>query len=66
MKNKADAMYSGRTDMKNGRGANYYAFEWGDALFVVLDPFWQSIEKMRGSGGGGGGGGDKSKKSRAK
>ena len=60
--NKADAMYSGRTDMKNGRGANYYAFEWGDALFVVLDPFWQSIEKMRGSGGGGGGGGDKSKK----
>jgi hypothetical protein len=21
---------------------NYYAWEWGDALFVVLDPFWAS------------------------
>ena len=51
--NKSGAMYSGRTDMQHGRGANYYAFQWGDALFVVLDPFWQSTEKMHGGGGGG-------------
>jgi predicted phosphodiesterase len=23
---------------------NYYAWEWGDALFVVLDPFWHTRE----------------------
>lgn len=23
-----------------GRRENYYAWEWGDALFVVLDPYW--------------------------
>lgn len=23
-----------------GQRRSYYAFEWGDALFVVLDPFW--------------------------
>ncbi len=22
---------------------NYYAWEWGDALFVVLDPFWNTM-----------------------
>jgi len=22
---------------------DYYAWEWGDALFVVLDPFWNSV-----------------------
>jgi hypothetical protein len=46
--------YSGRTDFKDGRGADYYAFEWGDALIVVLDPF--SFTTQRGRGGGGGGG----------
>jgi hypothetical protein len=25
----------------------YYAFEWGDALFVVLDPFWYTRTKPR-------------------
>jgi len=25
-----------------GRLENYYAWTWGDALFVVLDPFWYS------------------------
>jgi hypothetical protein len=30
---------------------NYYAWEWGDALFVVLDPFRYSI-RQRGSGDG--------------
>ena len=46
--------YTGRTDFKDGRGADYYAFEWGDALIVVLDPF--SFTTQRGRGGGGGGG----------
>jgi 3',5'-cyclic AMP phosphodiesterase CpdA len=43
--------------MKEGRGANYYAFEWGDALVVVLDPFDFTTERTRGGRGGGGGGG---------
>lgn len=25
--------------------ANYFGFEWGDALFVVLDPYWFTTEK---------------------
>ncbi|MEY2713792.1 MAG: hypothetical protein RIT24_135 [Planctomycetota bacterium] len=50
-------MYTGSTAMKDARGANYYAFEWGDALFVVLDPFWPTTERSRGGGGGGGAGG---------
>lgn len=25
-----------------GRLRDYYAFEWGDALFVTLDPYWHS------------------------
>jgi hypothetical protein len=25
-----------------GRPENYYAWEWGNALFVVLDPFWNT------------------------
>jgi hypothetical protein len=28
-----------------GLRENYYAFEWGDALFVVLDPYWYSLKK---------------------
>ena len=49
-------MYTGSTAMKDGRGANYYAFEWGDALVVVLDPFWSTTERNRGGGGGARGG----------
>ena len=26
---------------------DYYAFEWGDALFVVLDPFWFDASRSR-------------------
>jgi hypothetical protein len=26
---------------------NYYAWEWGDALFVILDPFMESSGKGR-------------------
>ena len=32
-----------------GRLQNYYAFEWGDALFIALDQFWFST-KPRGGG----------------
>jgi hypothetical protein len=33
--------YIGNTEMENGIGypENYYAWEWGNALFIVLDPF---------------------------
>ncbi|MBS0197112.1 MAG: fibronectin type III domain-containing protein [Planctomycetes bacterium] len=61
---EARGMYSGRTSRSNGpdaTGANYYAFEWGDALIAVLDPFSSTRSRMRGVGGvggvGGGGGG---------
>lgn len=27
---------------------DYYAWEWGDALFVVLDPYWSSLPTRRG------------------
>jgi hypothetical protein len=45
------AMYSGATGMKDGAGANYYSFAWGDALVIVLDPFWSTTERIRGGGG---------------
>ncbi len=40
-----DGFYTGNTrieDFVDGDGLpeNYYAWEWGDALFVVLDPYW--------------------------
>lgn len=44
--------YTGSTAMKNGIGSNYYAFEWGDALFIVLDPYWSTTDRIRGGGGG--------------
>lgn len=53
--------YTGSTAMKNGVGSNYYAFEWGDAMFIVLDPYWSTTERIRGGGGGnrGAGGGER-------
>ncbi|MEY4485023.1 MAG: hypothetical protein RL693_2475 [Verrucomicrobiota bacterium] len=40
-------IYSGNaTPFENaGLLQNYYAWEWGDALFLVLDPFWASTGK---------------------
>ena len=35
-----NTFYSGDTS-SNGRSA-WYAWQWGDALFIVLDPFWNS------------------------
>ena len=48
-----DSFYSGDTDTSGGavnvsgdhlRG-DYYAFEWGDALFVAIEPFWYTMKK---------------------
>jgi hypothetical protein len=37
-----DGFYTGDTTVQPfiGPRDSYYAFEWGDALFVVLDPYW--------------------------
>jgi hypothetical protein len=37
-----DDFYSGNRDFTEccGLREDYYAWEWGDALFVILDPFW--------------------------
>lgn len=53
------AFYTGSTAIKGGVGSNYYAFEWGDAIFIVLDPYWSTTERIRGGGGGGGQGGQR-------
>ena len=40
-------IYSGNDNPEPAAGLlqNYYAWEWGDAQFIVLDPFWYSREK---------------------
>lgn len=45
--------YSGNTERREGAGLlqDYFSWEWGDALFVVLDPFWYS-QKQRGGDDG--------------
>jgi hypothetical protein len=37
-----DGFYTGNTtpDKTVGAMQDYYAWEWGDALFIVLDPYW--------------------------
>jgi hypothetical protein len=42
-----DNFYSGNTDVEKfaGRPENYFAWSWGDALFVVLDPYWYTSRK---------------------
>ncbi|NCV80300.1 MAG: hypothetical protein EBW25_05935, partial [Actinobacteria bacterium] len=39
-----DPFYSGNTTPVDGVGLprDYYAWTWGDALFVTLDPYWHS------------------------
>ncbi len=41
--------YSGSStpDEQVGLRDGYYAWEWGEALFVVLDPFWFTLDKPR-------------------
>jgi hypothetical protein len=40
-----DSFYSGDTILEPfvGKRASWYAWNWGDALFIVLDPYWNSI-----------------------
>ncbi|MFH1219600.1 MAG: metallophosphoesterase [Candidatus Eisenbacteria bacterium] len=48
-----NAFYSGNTDTAGccGLREDYYAWEWGDALFVVLDPFWYTGTRPHNVGG---------------
>ncbi len=43
-----DAFYSGNPEPVEHIGLlrNYYAFTWGDALFVVIDPYWHSPQTV--------------------
>ena len=36
-----------------GLPENYYEFKWGDAKFIVLDPFRHTTTRNRGEGSGG-------------
>lgn len=42
-----NTFYSGDTIPENhvGLRENYYAWEWGDALFMVIDPYWYTTVK---------------------
>lgn len=43
-----DRFYGGCPDSAvsgPGRRESYYSWEWGDALFVVLDPFWYTMNR---------------------
>lgn len=45
-------IFTGNLTPVEGAGMlqDYYAWQWGDALFVVLDPFWYSRDKRRDDG----------------
>jgi len=47
-----DTFYTGNATKHPDAGLlqDYYAWEWGDALFMVLDPFWFT-QNQRGQGG---------------
>lgn len=47
-----NAFYSGSTDAYPiiGQRAAYYAWTWGDALFVALDPFWNTTVRSNTDG----------------
>jgi hypothetical protein len=49
-----DSFYTGSSEMSPGIGLrqNYYAFEWGDALVVVLDPYTHTPAKPGADGWG--------------
>jgi len=46
-----NAFYTGNTDASamaidgDHLKGNYYAFQWGDALFVAIDPYWYTMTK---------------------
>ena len=47
-----DGFYTGNTQVEDfvGLREDYYAWEWGDALFVVLDPYWYTTVKPHDEG----------------
>jgi hypothetical protein len=47
---RSDGFYTGNgtSDPVLGVLENYYAWEWGDALFIVLDPYWPTTGRGRG------------------
>ncbi len=49
-----DTSYTGITTSSDHTIQDYYAWTWGDALFVVIDPYWYSTTKPYiGNEGGG-------------
>jgi len=44
-----NSFYSGNDSAENfvGLRENYYAWEWGDALFMVIDPYWYTKISQR-------------------
>lgn len=56
-----DAFYSGNSEPVEHIGLlrNYFAWTWGDALFVVIDPYWHSSVPVDNTVGKGPGSGDK-------
>lgn len=54
-----DDFYGGNSEIfsyieEDGLLGDYYSWEWGDALFVVIDPFWYTtIKPYKGNTGGG-------------
>ncbi len=48
-----DGFYTGSSTPHRTAGLlqNYYAWEWGDALFLVLDPYWYSARPRGGREG---------------
>lgn len=49
-----DGFYTGNDDVSPDVGIreDYFAWEWGDALFVILDPFWYTRNKPCGCSDG--------------
>jgi hypothetical protein len=47
-----NGFYTGNTEEipEYGLREDYFAWEWGDALFVVLDPFWYTLRNARHEG----------------
>jgi hypothetical protein len=48
-----NGFYSGDSTVTESCGLrqSYYSWEWGDALFVVLDPYWRTVVKPHSAGG---------------
>ena len=46
-----DAFYTGNSDNAKDTGLrqDYYSWQWGDARFIVLDPFWYTTSKPGGN-----------------